>query len=123
MPFQFDEGTTAGGLRYMIVDTAGHVSLDDGRELEARLLAGRQRHGGYILARVAKGTDYSPEVRRFFPSLRGKYSAAGVVVTSPVARAWINTILRFSGAPTVRMFASEDEALAWLVAAHAELRG
>lgn len=123
MPFQFQDVTTPSGLCYLLVDASDAVGIDDGRELEARLLPGQPHHDGYMLSRVARGTDYSPEVRKFFPTLEDKYSALAVVVTSPIVRAGINIMLRIARAASgkVRMFTSDDEAVAWLTAKHAEL--
>jgi hypothetical protein len=116
MPFQFDEATSAKGMRYLIVDAFGPVGIDDGRALEARLLPGQPHHGGFVLSRVAKGTEYSPEVRKFFFTLHDKHTALAALVTSPIVRAAINMMMRFSGTQgaVLKMFTSEDEAVAWL---------
>jgi hypothetical protein len=114
MPFQFDQATTASGLRYLIVDASDQVGMDDGLALEAWLLPGQPHNLGYILSRVAKGTEYSPEVRKFF-STYDKMTAIAVVVTSPIVRAAINMMVRFGTTKArLRMFTSEPEALAWL---------
>lgn len=118
MPFQFHHITTESGLRYLRVDVSGHVDLDDGKALEAYLLPGAQYHLGYLMSVVAKGTVYSPEVRKFFPTLDRKYGALAAVVTSPIVRAAINMMLRIAAnQPTFRMFTSEAEGIAWLEAA------
>jgi hypothetical protein len=115
MPFQFDEATTPNGLRYLVIDVSGWVDIADGHALQARLQPGQPHHRGFVLSRTTKGTEYSPEVRKFFRELEGYFAAIGVVVTSPLVRAAINLMLRFSGNKgTVRMFTSEAEAVAWL---------
>lgn len=116
MPFHFDEATTIKGLRYLIVDASGQVDIQDGRAMEARILPGQPHHGGYVLSRVAKGTVYSPEVRKFFPTMKDKHTAIAVLVTSPIVRAAINTMMRFSNddGTVLRMFTDEAEAVAWL---------
>lgn len=116
MSLQIEEATTPGGLRYLQIDLAGHVDIDDGRAIEAWVLPGQPHHLGYLLPRVAKGTEYSPEVRKFFGTLDDKCSAVAMVVTSPLVRAAVNLMLRYASVQgeLLRMFTSEDEALAWL---------
>jgi hypothetical protein len=115
MPFRFDEAITPNGLRYLIIEASGSCDIEDGRALEARLQPGQPYHRGYLLSRVAKGTEYSPEVRRFFPTLQGNYMALAAVVTSPIVRAAINLMVRFAGNDRdLKMFTNEAEALAWL---------
>jgi hypothetical protein len=116
MPFQFHEGTTPQGLKILVVDAAGQVNLAHGHELEAKILPGQAHHGGYLLSRVAAGTEYSPDVRKFFKQLNPNFAAMAVVVTSPIVRAAINLMLRFNNDQRLsfRMFTDEDEAKAWL---------
>jgi hypothetical protein len=115
MPFRFEHRISESGLRYLRADTWGDVTLADGRALEAHLLPGGEYHLGYVISVVAKGTEYSPEVRKFFPSLDDKLGAIAAVVTSPIVRAGINTMLRIGGnSSSLRMFTSEVEALVWL---------
>jgi hypothetical protein len=116
MPFRFTETTSPSGLRYLVCDTEGKCDIEDGRALEAWLLPGKPYHGGCVLSRVAKGTEYSPEVRKFFPTLNDKIIALAAVVTSPIVRAAINMMLRLIGSVNnpVRMFTTEEEAVAWL---------
>lgn len=125
MPIRFDEATSTSGLRYLIIDVGGDVGIDDGRALEARVLPGQPHHAGYMLARIAKGTVYTPEVRKFFPTLQDKLAGVGVVVTSPILRAMVNIMVRLAGTSgsiaRTRLFASEDEAVDFLMAVHAEL--
>lgn len=116
MPLQFEEATTPGGLRYLQIDLAGRIDIADGRAIEAWVLPGQPHHRGYLLPRVAKGTEYSPEVRKFFATLNDKCTAVAMVVTSPLVRAAVNLMLRYAGnqGDLLRMFTSEDQALAWL---------
>jgi hypothetical protein len=116
MPLTITEATTPGGLRYVLIDLWGQVGIDDGRAIEAWVLPGQPHHRGYMLPRVAKGTEYSPEVRKFFPTLEDKCTAVAMFVTSPLVRAAVNLMLRYAGprVDLLRMFTSEDEALAWL---------
>lgn len=116
MPFTFGEITTPGGRRCLLVEVSGPVSLADAQAMERHLLPGSAHHGGLVLSRVAKGTEYSPEARKFFPSLQSKYRALGTVVTSSIVRAAINLMIRLTPQTggEVRMFTTEAEALAWL---------
>ncbi|KIG16586.1 hypothetical protein DB30_04357 [Enhygromyxa salina] len=77
---------------------------------------GARHHRGLVLSRVAKGTEYSPEVRKFFPTVHEDFTAVAAIVTSPIVRAAINLMLRFanSSGAVLRMFTSETEAMAWL---------
>lgn len=115
MPFEFEHVTTASGMRYLLITASGHVTIDDGKAMERYLLPGMPYHRGLVLSRVAKGTEYSPEVRKFFGTLQNTYVALAAVVTSPIVRTAINMMLRFHGGQDpVRMFTDEAEALAWL---------
>ena len=116
MPFQFEEAVTPQGKPLLRVHAQGEVALADAQELEARL-EGRNRRWR-VISIVDKGTEYAPPARKYFPNLQHKYSAMAAVVTSPIVRAAINMMMRLSGqAPDLRLFTSEEEALAWLDAA------
>ncbi|PRP94443.1 STAS/SEC14 domain-containing protein [Enhygromyxa salina] len=116
MPFVFSDATTPSGNPYLRIETSGHVTLADGHAFAALIAPGAPHHRGLVLSQVAKGTEYSPDVRRYFPTLNEHFAALAVVVTSPIVRAAINLMLRFtrSGDAVLRMFTSEREALAWL---------
>lgn len=115
MPFQFQELTSASGMHYLRVDASGRVELADAEALDARLLQPNLR-GGRMLSVVEKGTEYSPEARKFFPKLQGKFSDLAVVVTSPIVRAAINMMMRLNKEKGMhmRLFTSEQEAMKWL---------
>ena len=115
MPFQFQELTSPSGMHYLRVDASDHVGLADGKALEAQLLQPHLR-GGRVLSVVRKGTEYAPEVRKFFSTLNDKFSLMAVVVTSPIVRAAINMMVRLNKPEggAFRMFTSEQEAMAWL---------
>jgi hypothetical protein len=116
MPLEIAEASSPGGLRYLQIDLWGRVELADAQAIEARVLPGQPHHRGYLLPRVAKGTEYSPEARKFFGTLSDKCSAVSMVVTSPIVRAAVNLMLRYAGqhGDLLRMFTSEEEAMAWL---------
>ncbi len=84
--------------------------------MDAQLMPGMPHHGGLVFARAAKGTEFSAELRRFFPTMIGSYRAMAAVTGSPLVRAAVNLMVRFTpaSAETFRMFGSEAEALAWL---------
>jgi hypothetical protein len=116
MPFQYSEQFSKSGMRYLRVDGSGHVSLDDAKEFEAMICKPEWRDA-LVLSVVAKGTDYSPESRRHFPTLNDKLRAIAVVVTSPLVRTAINMMVRFGRAEDrapMRLFTDEAEAIAWL---------
>lgn len=116
MPFEFQELTNDNGMLYLRMDVSGRIELADGKALEAHLLRPSLR-GGRVLAVAREGTEYSIEVRKFFPTLRDKFSKLATVVTSPIGRAAVNVMLRltyFGEGGIIRMFTSEQEAMAWL---------
>jgi hypothetical protein len=116
MPFEFQVLTSETGRQYLRVDASNRIELADGKALEAHLLQPNLR-GGVVLAVASNGTEYSPEVRKFFPTLRDKFSKLASVVTSPIGRAAINMMLRltyFGEGGIIRMFTSEKEAMQWL---------
>lgn len=115
MPFQFQELTSASGMLYLRVNASDRVDLADGKALEAQLLQPHLR-GGYVLSVVSKGTEYAPEVRKFFSTLHDKFTLMAVVVTNPIVRAAINVMLRLNKpvGGAFRMFTSEQEAIEWL---------
>lgn len=115
MPFEFHELTSANGMHYLRIDASGHVDLADAEAFGARLLRPGIR-GGNVMSVVSKGTEYSPEARKYFPTQRDNFRKLAVVVTSPIGRAAINVMLRLTRneGGLVRMFNSESEALAWL---------
>jgi hypothetical protein len=115
MPFQFQEFDTSSGMHYLRVDVSGQVELADGQAMEAYLLRPNMRNGR-VLCIVAKGTEYSPEVRKFFATLNDKFFKMASVVTNPIIRAAINMMVRLKPIEggLFRMFSSEQEALKWL---------
>jgi hypothetical protein len=50
-----------------------------------------------VLVFVAEGTEYTPEARKYFPTLRRTTYGMATVVTSAIVRAMINLITRFAG--------------------------
>jgi hypothetical protein len=118
MPFEFQELTTDNGMHYLRVDSSDRIELADGKALEAHLLRPSVR-GGRVLAVVRNGTEYSIEVRKFFPTQHDNFSKLGVVVNSPIGRAALNMMLRLTyrgEGGRIKMFSSEQEAMAWLEA-------
>lgn len=115
MPFRFEDGTTPAGRPCLLVDVSGHVSLADAESLGAHVQPGARYHNQRVLTRVARGTEYSPESRKYFPTMNDKYVALAAVVTSPIVRAAINLMVRLTrNANRFRMFNDEAEAMAWL---------
>jgi hypothetical protein len=116
MPLQITEAISPGGLRHVQIDLEGWIDLDDGLAIEAWVLPGQPHHLGYLLPRAAKGTEYSPEVRKLLATLNDKCTAVAMVVTSPLVRAAVNLMMRYAGdqGDLLRMFTSETEAVAWL---------
>jgi hypothetical protein len=116
MAMRFSEQRTASGLRYLRIDVSGQVDLEQAKQFEAYVKRPEWRNGAFLSV-VAKGTDYAPEARKLFPSLRADVGALATVVTSPILRAAINMMERLAhvqGDSPLRMFNDEAEAIAWL---------
>jgi hypothetical protein len=115
MPIQIQEGKTPKGQKYMVARVSGHVSLAEAEAMGAQMEPGQPFAGVLVLNLVEKDTQYSPESRKYFTSMKGKYKRMATVVQSAIVRAAINFALRVSGgADEFRMFKSEPEAMAWL---------
>jgi len=115
MPIQIQEGKTPKGQRMMRSLVSGSVTLKDAQDMGAQLQPGQPYHQALVLCVVAKGTEYSPESRKYFGTMRGAFKCMATVVDSAVLRAMINFMHRLSGnAEDFRTFTSESEALAWL---------
>jgi hypothetical protein len=117
MPFTFGDINTPKGRRCLRIDSEGLCGLDDGQALQARLVPGQPHHFGLVFSRAAKTTEFSPELRRFFPTMgTDSYLAMASVITSPVVRAAVKLLVRLTprSAENFRVFGSDAEALAWL---------
>lgn len=115
MPIQTEETQTPKGHLCMRARVSGHVSLADAQNMGAQLQPGQRFHQGRVLSIVEKGTDYSPDARKYFPTLNGNYARLAVVVTNALLRATINFLTRLSITPDFfRLFSTEAEAMAWL---------
>ena len=116
MPMTYTEITTDSGMRYLRVDTSGHVSFEDAKEFEAWVTK-PEWNKGLALSVVAQGTEYAPEARKHFTLLNDHLTSLATVVTSPIVRAAINMMLRITrtrGRSPLKMFTDEAEAIAWL---------
>lgn len=115
MPIEIQAGKTPKGQPLMRAQVSGTVTLAEAEAMGAQLKPGQPFHQNVVLCLVAKGTEYTPESRRYFGMMRGTFKRMGTVVDSAVLRAMINFMHRLSGnAADFRMFSSEAEALAWL---------
>lgn len=115
MPFYFEESRTPKGHPLLKVQSTGHIALADAEAMGARLTPGSRNHAWRIITHVDKGVEYAPAARKYFPTMNGNYFALAAMVTSPIARAAINMMLRLTGqSPDLKMFSDEAEALAWL---------
>ena len=116
MPFEFSDRSLPSGTPYLHVEVSELVELADGEGLYAQLQRPEHRRGK-VLCVVAKGTVYSPEVRKYFPNITDQFGACAAVVTSPIVRAAINLMIRLTpqGAK-FSMFKDEASAIEWLEA-------
>lgn len=116
MPFAYGEITTPRGQRCLLVESSGVVTLGDAESLGAKLAPGSPYRGGVVLSRVAKGVDFEPGARNYFPTLHPTYRRLAAVVGSPLVRAMVNLMIRLTPSTSgeSRVFTSEADALAWL---------
>lgn len=115
MPITINEGKTPAGHLCMVARVSGHVTLAEAQAMGAQLKPGQPYHQARVVCLVDKSTEYSPDSRRFFETMRGDYKRMASVVHSPVLRASINFMLRVMGQVNdFRMFSSEAEAMTWL---------
>lgn len=116
MPIQCQPGKTPSGRSCMIAKVFGQVTLADAESMGTFMMEpGSPFYGGLIFCDIAKGTEYSPDSRKYFSTMQGKYKRMSAVVPSAVVRAAINFMLRLTKASmSFRMFEREAEAMAWL---------
>jgi hypothetical protein len=115
MAVRYEEGKTPKGAPLLRMYVSGLCTIEEARTLGERILPGKPYAGQRVLVTVAKGTEYTPESRRYFPEMNSHHHAMAVVVTSAIVKAAINLMLRFgSGARNFRMFSDEPAALTWL---------
>ncbi|NVB41237.1 hypothetical protein G6O69_25585 [Pseudenhygromyxa sp. WMMC2535] len=120
MPYVFSNRQSPSGMSYLRVDASGTIELSDGQALLAALC--NLDDPVRAMCVIAKGTNYTPEVRKFFPSLSGNYGAIAAVGVGPIARASITLMMRMKEKrdpndpelASVRMFSDERVAIAWL---------
>ena len=75
------------------------------------------RQVGTMIEVTPDETEFSPELRRFFPTMANdSYLALASVITSPVVRAAVKLLVRLTprSAANFRAFGTDAEALAWL---------
>lgn len=115
MAVRYEDGRTPKGHRLLIMHVSGTCDLSQSETLGARLKKGGDYHRARVLVHVAAGTEYTPEARKYFPTLNDDHVAMATVVTSAIVRAMINLITRVGGGtPNFRMFTDTAAALAWL---------
>ncbi len=101
----------------MRAQISGKITLADAQYMGEMLKPGQQFHKTLILNLIDKSTEYTPDSRHYFQSMRGNYLRMASVVTSPVIRAVINFQLRIAGqAEEFRLFDTEASAMTWLEA-------
>jgi hypothetical protein len=99
----------------MRAHVSGHVSLAEAQAMDAMMDPGQPYHQALIFNLVAKGTDYSPDSRKCFTAMKGKYKRMATVVPNAIIRATINFMLRLTGAAAdFRLFENEAAAMAFL---------
>jgi len=115
MAVRYEEKKTPRGFPLLVMHVSGSCDLTESETLGVRLKTGGDYHDQRVLVFVANGTEYTPEARKYFPTLSAEHLGMATVVTSAIVRAMINLITRFSGgAKNFKMFTDEATALAWL---------
>lgn len=114
MPYIFEDAKAPSGAPLLRVRTSGRISLEDAEDLGRRVTQGG-RVDRLILIFMEKGTEWSPEARKYFPNMANTFRRCAAVVTNPIVRSAINLMVRLIGESGVfRIFADEGAALAWL---------
>lgn len=115
MAVRYEEKKTPRGFPLLVMHVSGNCDLNESETLGARIKKGGDYYRQRVLVFVAAGTEYTPEARKYFPTLKEDHLGMATVVTSAIVRAMINLITRFAGgAKNFRMFTEEGTALAWL---------
>jgi len=115
MAVRYEERKTPRGSPLLVMHVSGRCDLAESETLGARIKKGGDYHRQRVLVFVAAGTEYTPEARRYFPTLNEDHVGMATVVTSAVVRAMINLLTRFAGGvKNFKMFTEEAAALAWL---------
>jgi hypothetical protein len=117
MPYAVSTFILPCGTPATRADGSGVITAEAATELMAKIGPGGEQFGRPLLVLTQQMTKMSPEARSIF-SASGDPTAdrawCAVVVTSPVIRVTVNFLLRVSKAPTVKLFSSEPDAIAWL---------
>lgn len=116
MPFVFGEITTPKGRPCLLLEASGVNDRADGEALNAWIVPGARFHDGLVFSRSAKGSEFTADLRRYFPTMTGRYTAMVSVVTSPIVRAAVNMMVRLSPRNNhdFKMFTDDAAAFAWL---------
>lgn len=115
MAVRYEEKKTPKGFPLLVMYVSGTCDLAESETLGVRIKPGGDYHRKRVLVYVAAGTEYTPEARKYFPTLNGEHLGMATIVTSAIVRAMINLITRFAGSTqNFKMFTDEAAALAWL---------
>lgn len=115
MAVRYEEKKTPKGFPLLVMYVSGNCDLEQSETLGVRLKKGGDYHRQRVLVFVAAGTEYTPDARKYFPTLNEDHLGMATVVTSAIVRAMINLITRFAGGvKNFKMFTEEAPALAWL---------
>lgn len=115
MAVRYEESATPKGHPLLKMFVNGHVDLAQAETMADHITAGKKFHRQRVLVVVAEGTEYTPDARKYFPTLQGDHYAMATIVTSAILRAVFNLISRVAGGTrNFKMFTDEAAALAWL---------
>jgi len=115
MAVRYEESTTPKGHPLLKMFVSGHCDLPQAETMADHITAGQKFHRQRVLVTVAPGTEYTPDARKYFPTLHRDHYAMATIVTSAVVRAAINLISRVAGGSrNFKLFTDEADALEWL---------
>ena len=117
MPYEVSGFTLPCGAPAARAEGSGAITREAADELMKQIGPGGANYHQPLLVLTQQMTKMSPEARKIFskpadPAADQAWCA--VVVTNPVIRVTVNFLLRVSQAPTIKLFSSEPDAIAWL---------
>ncbi|MDC0719759.1 DUF7793 family protein [Nannocystis bainbridge] len=114
MPIVFEERVTPRGRGYVRVGVTGVFDTAEAEAYVQHFTRGGPHFMRPTICVVTRGTEYTTEARKILVQVT-EAGPTATVTSSPLVRAAINLMLRITGkSDTLRIFAAEPEALAWL---------
>lgn len=118
MPYAYSTFTLPCGITAARADGIGVITLEDAQGLMGTITPGGQYHGMPLLLDNRQTAKMEPEARNLFGRGGAKPNPddpwVAVVAPNPLLRVTVRFVLRTAKATKFELFASEQEAIAWL---------